>query len=198
MSKKTIGLIIGLLITTAVLLLIALSAKQPSKTPSNTTTNQQPTPTPIAQTTLTLSPNPVSVGANGTGTIDVMIYTGENEVSGVQLELSYDPKLITSLTVVPGTFLQNAVNPDVNKNNEPGRYTFFYGTLSAGSRGSGKIATIRFSKARTVPSGVTQAEIQLLPQTIVTMPGQNYSVLKEATGATVLLTPQTQTTVPAQ
>lgn len=198
MSKKTIGLIVGLLATTAVLLLIALSARQ---TPQpNQPDSQQPSPTvSVAQTVLSLSPNPASVAANGAGTIDVMINTGENQVSGVQLEISYDPAIISNLTVTPGDFLQNAVNPDANSNNPPGRYTFFYGTLSGGSNGTGRVATIRYTKARGVPATVTETEIQLLPQTIVTMPGQYNSVLKEATGATVLLTPQTQTqTAPVQ
>lgn len=198
MSKKTLGLIIGLIATTVVLLVVALTSRQQAGQQATDVT-QGPTPTPVAQTTLSLSPETVQLAANGTGSIDVLIDTGENEVTGVQLEISYDPDIIRNVTATPADFLQNPIAPDratVNSNNEPGHFTFFLGTLADGTKGTGKVATITFQKVPTAPRDVTETNIEILPETLVTSKGVfNTSVLESATGATILLTPSTSTGV---
>lgn len=195
MSKKTIGLIVGLLAVTVVLLVVALTSRQADRQATDVT--QGPTPTPVAQTVLSLSPETVELAANGTGSVDVFIDTGENEVTGVQLEVSYDPAIIRNVAATPADFLQNPIAPDratVNSNNEPGHFTFFLGTLAEGTKGTGKVATITFSKVPTAPRDVTETGIEILPETLVTAKGVfNTSVLLSATGATVRLTPSTST-----
>lgn len=193
MSKKTIGLIVGLLITTVVLLFVALSAKPPVS-PQTTTVTQEtgPTPTPVAHTMLTLSPDTVQIGANGSGSVEVMIDTGENQVTAVQLELSYDPAVLRNVVVTPGDFLPTPITLINNNDRDNGRISFALGIPPSQDpvTGAGTVATIRFTRVSRVPTGITDTELELLPKTLVTAQGISTSVLKSATGATVILSAQ--------
>lgn len=186
MSKKTIGLIIGLLVTTGVLLFVALSAKQPTQ-PKQTTISNQPTPTPVEQSTLTLSPNPATLTSGNSGTIDVIIDTAVNEVKGVELEMAYDPEALSAITITPAEFFPAPVILKKNIDRKTGRITFALGLRPSQVpvTGIGKVATIRFTKA-TGATGTT--EIEILPNSLVAAKGVYNSVLKSATGATIDLT----------
>ena len=191
MSKKTIGLIIGLLVTTGLLLFVALSAKQPTQS-RQTTIGNQPTPTPVEQSTLTLSPNPASLTTATTGTVDVMIETGANEVKAVQLELSYDPKALINVTITPGEFFPTPIVLLNEIDRKTGLVTYAIGLRPSQVpvTGIGKVATIRFTKA-VGATGTT--EIEVLPKSLVTAKGVYSTVLKSATGATINLTKQPST-----
>src|SRR3989344_7809002 len=110
MSRRTLILIIVLIGITAVLLAIALTPKQP---PPSSTQKQAEKNLSFAQTTLRIKP-PVSaiqtstVSASPTYTSEVIIQTGENKVTGVQLELSYDTTHITNFDIKPGPFFKDA------------------------------------------------------------------------------------------
>lgn len=202
MPKRTLALIIGLVLLTVILLFAATRSDnkpaqqqpQPSTAPVTS-----PTPTPPAYTTLNLAPNPVTVTANGTGTIQVLIDTQQNVATGVQLELSYDPKAITNVVVTPGTFFQNPlIIPQWNKvDPQTGRISHAQVLQPAqdGVQGKGIVATITFSKVAGTP--LTTTTLEFMPKTAVTTTQSvtTSSVLKTSTGATInLSTPAAQQT----
>lgn len=193
MSKKTIGLIVGLLVTTVVLLFVALSAKPPVS-PQTTTVTQEsgPTPTPVAQTELVLSPDVVELAPGVTEEVYVNILTRENQVTAVQLEIAYDPAVLRIVSVKPGTFLPTPITLINNIDRENGRISFALGIPPSQDpvTGSGDVAIIRITRASSIPAGTTNTELELLPKTLVTAQGISTSVLKSATGATVILSAQ--------
>jgi hypothetical protein len=206
MPKKTLALISGLVLVTLVLFVIALrSNQQGAKGPAPTGTVTQVSPTPdVAHSVLSLSPNPVNVTAGGRGTVEVNLDTSDNAVTAVQLELSYDPKVLRNVTVTPGVLFQNSVVL-INKNDPAtGKYTYAFGKTPSQTpvQGKGVVATISF----TANASATPSQLILLPNTLVTARGIASSVLKSSTGTQVVVSgtggggvalPQTQTSTPS-
>src|SRR5215469_13615420 len=103
MPKKTLALITGLVIVTLVLFVVALRAGQQSQAPSvPPQMTHQPTPTVPAHTVLNVGPNPLEVAPGQAGKVDVSIDTSDNNVTAVQLEIGYDPTIVSNVTVLPG------------------------------------------------------------------------------------------------
>lgn len=184
MPRKTLALISGLVLVTVVLFIVAVRT-------NNQTAQPQPSPAPVAQepasqahSVLNLSPNPVTVQPGQPGSVEVNIDTSDNDVTAVQLELAYDPTVITNVKVTPGPLFSNPVVL-INKNDtQAGRFTYAYGISPNSSpiKGTGSVATITFT-AKNVAG--KQAQLALLPTTLVTARGVAASVLKEATGTLV-------------
>jgi hypothetical protein len=199
MSKKTLSLIIILLILTIILVIVALSTKNPVTTPGDlkttpTTSMTKPSPTAVpAHTLLSLSPNPVTPLAAGTSsatTVSVEIDTGIDTVRGVQLEIAYDPALLTGMSIKPGTFFTDATAlPIGGVNSKIGRITYAItsSSIKASRSGKGTIATLSFYPARN--TGVISTPITILEKSLVTAVGMGtQSVLKQVMGTTVMLT----------
>lgn len=171
---KTFLLILVLALVTAGLVMLAL---QPKKAPEE----QAPavikiTPNPI-QTTLTISSTPVPQATPSSYTTDVVINTGQNRVTAVQLELSYDPNVLTKINIEPGGFF---INPSIELKNidvKNGRITY---AISPGDKngvlGQGILAKISFTASKkTEPT-----KIEFLPKTKVSAEDTSESVLKSA------------------
>lgn len=189
MPRKTLALISGLVIITLILFVFALRSSNQTKAPV------QPPPPPVvanptaatpAHSVLSISPNTITVQPGGLGSADVVIDTSDNPVTAVQLEISYDPSLLSNVKVVTGPLFQNPVVL-INKNDPAtGQLTYAFGitpnhpTVS----GIGTVATISFT-AKNVPG--KQTSLTLLPKSLVTARGVRDSVLKNATGATVII-----------
>jgi len=189
MSKKTLALIVGLITLTVILLIVALSPsfapylpEKPSVTPEQPTV----TPTPPAHTTISISPNPYTLNTT-TGTLDFVIDTLSNELTAVQLEISYDPETITNVQVSPGSFFPNPVTLLELVDNNNGRITYALGITPAQTpvKGQGIVARISFQRAPGVPAQQTQ--IELLPKTKVTQQGIGSSVLRSTSGTTIII-----------
>lgn len=195
MSKKTLALILGLIILTILLLIVALNQgknlqNQNGATPSETSENEAPTPP--ADTTLMISPNPVVMPTAGQGTAEVSIDTGGNEITAVQLEMSYDPTKIANVDITPGSFLPSPVVLLREIDEQEGRITYALAITPAQIpvKGQGAVATITFTQ---LPGTSGQTQLQLLPKSLVTANGTTKSVLKSAVGTTVQLSTQPQT-----
>src|SRR5687767_6354561 len=104
MSARTLTLIVTLCVITGALLFVALTPKQSA--PSLPA--MAPSPTPAAQSTLSILPNPASV-SSPSGSVDVVLDSGTNKATAVQLELSYDPKVLSNVDITPGNFFDNAI-----------------------------------------------------------------------------------------
>lgn len=188
MPKKTLALITGLVLVTVVLFVVALRAGQQQNVPSTpqpTQSAQQPEPTIPAFTVLNLSPNPLTVAPGRQGKAEVTIDTDQNDVTAVQLELGYDPNIITNVKVTPGTLITNpAILIDKNNPTE-GRYTYAFGITPNGTpvKGTGVVATVTFTARANAVGKDTQ--LGLLPTTLVTARGVANSVLKSAAGTVI-------------
>lgn len=189
MPKKTLALITGLVLVTVVLFVIALRtntqkpadvAMQPSIAP------EAPAPTSVAHSVLTLSPNPVTVRPRQQGTVDVMIDTSENAVTAIQLELAYDPSIIGNVKVTSGPLFQQPVVLIDKNDTKTGRYTYAFGIQpnQATIQGTGAVAKITFTARGTAGQ---QAQLALLPETLVTARGVQNSVLKNSVGTLVTI-----------
>ncbi len=149
--------------------------------PSNTT--PIPTPTPNAQTALSFSPNPLII-ASPSGTLNLSIDTGANNVNAVQLELSYDPTNLPIVNILPGTFFENPITLLKNIDAKNGKITFVLATPPTGKAQSGKgtVATITFTTQ--IPSG-QKTTFTFTPKTLVTAENIPTSVLKATDSATI-------------
>jgi hypothetical protein len=183
MPKKTLALISGLVVVTLVLFIIALRAGQQTAAPSVPPTPQvQPTAMTPAHTVLDIGPNPLMVAPGQVGHVDITMNTSDNNVTAVQLELGYDPHVISNVKVVPGPLFTNPVVL-INKSNPlTGRYTYAFGITPGATpiTGNGVVATVTFTP---LPGTLgKQMQLGLLPSSLVTARGVAQSVLKSATG----------------
>ncbi len=186
--KKTFALIIVLIMITAGLVIYALQT-QPKPEPVHVPTQVVVKPTPTADTMLSLSPSEVQATASGSGSINVLINPGYNTVSSVQLELAYDPKVLTNVTVIPSTYFASPTILLNQNDTKTGRYSFAVNSTGIPPvQGEGVLAVISFKKAPAAAS-MMQTTIDILDKSLVSMEGVQNSVLKEVTGATVLLSP---------
>jgi len=154
-------------------------------------------------TTLSLSPNPITPGGAGSSsaTVEVMIDTGGDKVRSVQLEIAYDPKLVTNVTLKPGTFFTSPnVLPIGGVNPATGRITYAIvpGSFSETKTGTGVVATLTFTSLLTSANPATQ--ITLLDKSLVSGQARGQNVLIKTTGTKVTFG-QAQpvvTTIPAK
>lgn len=173
MSKKTIALIIALFVVTVALIILAVYPV----TQQTSVSIPAPTVESNAETVLSFAPPMVSTSSATTYTMDVIILTGKNRVNAVQLELSYDPEDLVNVDISPGDFL---INPTVllkNVDAKQGRISFALAIAPGenGKQGKGKIATLTFKAATTIPT-----TIKFLPKTQVAAEGIQASVLKSS------------------
>ncbi len=182
MPKKTLILILLLVVATVGLLALALlpNVKPPLGT--------KPTVTPAltyAQTTLSLS-TPVTTALNSYST-NVLISSGSNKTTAIQLEISYDPKVLTNVAIQPGTFFTTPAVLLKKIDTVSGRISYALG-ISPSQKptgGNGTVATITFS---TVPgTTVTQTPINFELKTAATAIGYAQSVIKGTQGVLFVL-----------
>lgn len=155
---------------------------QPS-TPKTTQTIAVPKES-VAQTVLSFGTPSVATSssvlrqpADLNYSLPINISTGKNNVNAIQLELQYDPKILTNISLVPGPFFPS---PEILLNQidfKTGRisYAFGVGITAKGVVGEGVAATLNFS----VSSSAEPTAILFLPKTLVTDENFAESVLKE-------------------
>ncbi|HLD01644.1 MAG TPA: cohesin domain-containing protein [Patescibacteria group bacterium] len=186
MSKKTLALLASLIVLTAVLLALALRPENPQAPFPSTTQNQTTdlTPSPQGHTTLALTPNPL-IAQSGTSTVSVEIDTGGDEVTAVQLEIEYDPQVLSNVKVARGQFMENSFELLNAVDQQKGQITYALGITpaQAGVKGKGIVATISFTPLRRTG----QTVLTFLPTTLVTASGITQTVLRDSSSTTVIL-----------
>lgn len=184
--NKTMLLVAGLVILTGVLLAISLSSKKISSIP--TLTREQETD--FAHTSLSISEEPRVSSLSGTYEVDVNIDSSDNKITGAQLELSYDPKVLTKVEIEPGDFLPNPVVILKKIDAQNGKISYVIGSQLGenGVKGTGAIAVITFSKTDN-----QETTINFLPQTLITAEGSDQSVLKESVSGIISTLPSSST-----
>ena len=96
---KTLLLIVVLFLITGGLVAYAL---MPKKEP--VVEKKIVVPQIVEQTTLTVSSVPKPQATPSAYTTDILINTGQNSVTSVQIELSYDPLVLTKVDIKTGSF----------------------------------------------------------------------------------------------
>lgn len=213
MPKKTTILIAVLVLFTAGLIYIAIKTEQqvPPEIVEETLTEEELLnliPTISPKTQISFQPAVLSTIDNPQSeyTVDVTVNTNGQAVSGIQLELSYDPEILSNVTVTPSENNLFGTNPAVLINSvdqDLGRisYAIALGGLNDDEvTGNGNIASITFN-ANTALAQNTQ--ISILPKTTVRSLRSTNSLLQNAlplniifstssaqTGASPTLAPQ--------
>lgn len=191
MPKKTTILIVILALITGILIFLAIRSDQNQAPP--TASSLPPTPTPVQPYT-TLAFNPALVDASGAAGIqstDIILDTQGKPASGVQIELTYDPAVVTNVTVTAPKTSLFGKNPNVlfqTINQSQGRITYAVGLGPTENEisGIGAVATLHFTVIKA--SGLTQSKITFLPKSAVTTLSSTTSVLSSTTPLTILLT----------
>lgn len=202
MPKKTTIFIAILAVVTAVLVVLAISNEQ---TPNRTTKNATPTPTAVIPKTTNITFLPTKIDASGGQpvTVDILADTNSDQISGIQLELQYDSKLLTNVKISTpdnslfGTsnkysVLFSEVNPALGRIS----YAAAIQPTQSPVSGLGKIATIIFQKVTQTGTFLPQTTIGFVDKTMVTKINETQTVLNKTTALTVQLiaTPATSAT----
>lgn len=183
MPRKTLVLIVLLVVVTGLLLFIALRPQSTQKQLKQIALRSTPSPTPFQKAVLSFSPDPVLV-SSGSSSVDAVIDTGGNRVTAVQLELKYDPTALSQITITPSTFIPNATVLIKKIDTVNGRISYAVGIPPKQTplMGTGTVATIRFVLSDTAK----QTTIDFLPKTLVTAEGLTPSVLKSTKGVAIM------------
>jgi len=204
MSKSTFILIIILFLFTGGLLILALN----KSSYNSKEVRQPPVPSVIpvtAQTSLLFGSLEIAStsGTPKTYSLPIIINTGANKVTTVQLELAFDPNILTNVNITPSAFFKNP-NVVINKiNNDVGRISYALAASNAaaaetasesaspvhaterGKQGEDTLATLTFESG--MPS--TSSTITFLPRTFVTAEGLDGSALKSTNSAELTINP---------
>jgi len=192
MTKQTFGLLAVLVLITGTLVYFAVSTPGGKKIEQQTPVAARPTETP-GHTALAFSPNPVSISSSS-GTIDVNVDSGGDALTGVQLELSYDPLVLTSIQLTPAGFFDNSsvlINK-IDATNGKVSYAIVIPPTGTAKKGAGTVATLKFTANVSVAK---QTVIKFLPKSLATAEGLSKSVLKTTSDATIIFA-ESSTTLP--
>lgn len=194
MSKRTISLIIILFLITAVLFIIAL---RENTSPASTQTAVVPTPTPFAHSVLSFEPSTVNftLGSMKPQVVAIQLNTGGNDVTGVQLEMTYVPTAFNQVNIANGLLFPNpfVIFPPKADTME-GTISFAYG-ITPGQynqqhKGFGTVALLTLTPALNPVdingNRITQTQIKFLPKSLITAKGIDPSVMNKTTFNNVL------------
>jgi hypothetical protein len=183
MPKRTILLIIILTVLTGVLVVLAINNER--KAAVDTQPSRAVDITPALEKTATLQFNPSTVViASGAGrtTVNVLINTNTHMVDGVQLELLYDPVVLSNVAItVPqdnffgdtGEFsnILNEVDP------QRGRASYWLGISPIAQSKSGEGVVAQLSFTVNPNADVAETVVEVLDRSMVTESSTHTSVL---------------------
>ena len=184
MPRKTTILIVILAAITGILIFLAVR--------SDTTmqlVNKTPEPTP------TTAPEPYASLDFGTSlldisllsanqTVDVVLDTNNKPVAGVQVELSYDPTVLSNVRLIPAqqAFFGPSSQVLISAvDSEQGRISYATAISAQGSEVSGRAVIVRIGFTANKSKGVQGTLISFLTKSAVTTLASQNSVLKSTT-----------------
>lgn len=187
--KRTILLIIFLLISASLLIFYALNSS-PSKPQDKSILIPTESLEKIAPNKnyaeITFFPESIVLTSTDSATFDIVLDTKNNKVTGVQLEIGYDPAIVSDLQIQKSTFLSSAsilINENDNVNGRIS-YAIVLPPTQPPVTGSGNIAKLSLRKNVNITSN-TQAKISILPKSLITALGVEGSVLGKTKDAIV-------------
>jgi hypothetical protein len=170
-----------LVVSVVVIILIFIIAATTRYLNKQTTTTMLPIPTPVQEGMMTpLSAEKTSaihLEQQGNNTVNVVVDSGKGAISGVQLQLSYDPQVLTNIRVQKGVFFVSPIElqKSIDTTNGILVYAIAISPTSAPQQGKGVIATISYTPNFGVAS---PTKLTFLPGTKVTAEGIDESVLQ--------------------
>src|SRR5205085_1660572 len=113
-----------------------------------------------------ISPAPLQKGHSYA--TDITVNTDVNTITGVQIEASYDPNVLTNVRITPGPFFTNpnVINPNpINKTD--GKISYIIAIQPEGRpvQGQGVVATIHYTVSPTATA--TATTLSFLPKSYV-------------------------------
>lgn len=185
MSKTSFALLILFLITVGILLSLSTIY---SPTVLNSLPKVFPTQAIVSESTLSLTPNPLSILAGQNTSVQVIIDSQGPKPSLLQLEMAYDPAVIKKVTIVPGTFFQNpqVLLNTVNARNGRVSYALASGLESTSENNSKIAAIITITPYNTAIRKETLLEF--LPKTVIRT-SDSANTLKVAYGTKITVLP---------
>lgn len=185
---KTVLLIILLALVAGILVYVAVSPKK--SIPGMVTNKEEKNP---ADTTLSMTAG-VKDSTTSTYSSDVLVDTGSNTINGVQLELYYDPSIITNVTIKSGSFFNSSVELLKKIDQANGRISYALSVLPGqkGESGKGTFATIIYT---VIPSlNTDRTSFNFLPKTEVSGENTAGSLLKSTNDGNVIFESLSPTT----
>ncbi len=188
---KTILLIVLLAVIAGILTYVAISPKGKL--------NQVLKQTPVVNTNpadTTLSVLNSTKNSDGTYSSVVYIDSGKNTVTGVQVELYYDPKVVSNVTVSPLNFFSSATEVLKTIDQPNGRISYALGSSlgEPGVKGKGNLAKITYTVTPN-PENPT-ASFNFMPKTSVNGNGTDASLLKETKDGQIIISTTPSVTQP--
>lgn len=179
MPKKTTILIVILAIVTGILIFLAVRSDQGQNLLSN---DQATTPTQVQPYASMSFENPTLDASTGPATqsVNILIDTAGKPIAGAQIELSYNPSVLTDVVVKTPQVSFFGANPNILINSvdsAQGRISYAVGMSATETEKSGKgtLATITFTVNRL--AGATTTSLTFLPKSAVTTLSSQGSIL---------------------
>lgn len=198
MPKKTTILIVILALITGILIVLAVRSDQTQQIVNNLSTKPTATTAPIAPyATISFLPETLDVSlVSPIQSVDVVIDSNNLPVAGAQVELSYDPKLFSNVSVSqPKQSPFFGPNPTVlisSVDATQGRISYAVGISPDGSEKSGKGAIMTLNFTANKFAGVRSGQIKFLPKSAVTTLSTPGSILKTSIPLQVILSNSSQ------
>lgn len=142
---------------------------------------------PSGHTTLSLSPAVIS-DTQSPATVDVLIDSKGDLITAVQLDIAYDPAVITDLSIQSGDFFEESqILPLSPQKENSGKATFIItpANIQEIKSGKGTLAKLVFYPKKTGDKHSTT--ISILETSLVTARGISASVLRKVGSATITL-----------
>ena len=171
MSKTTLVLFLLLLIAVGIFAYITYGS--PTNHTSKSLERSSETLPLTAETTLSLASNLTTVQAGQSITVAVLINNEGLQPTLAQLEIAYDPSVLTATSILPGTFFTHPTIPLQNISLDSGRVSYALkcpmqaetGVTECANAGATTVATLTFL---VNPSAIKrQTTITFLPKTLV-------------------------------
>lgn len=200
MPKKTTILIVILAIITGILIFVAIRSDQTQELGKKFTNNVTETPVilrPYASLSFSNSLIDVSKGPVAQK-VDIILDTQGESVAGAQVELTYDPNVLTNVAltpIVPGQLL--GTNPvvlinSVDKTQGRISYALAISLNDTEKVGKGSIGQLSFTVNKF--AGVPSSKVSFLPKSAVTTQRTKVSVLDTTTPMQIIISTSTPST----
>lgn len=189
---KTLILIAVLITITVALLALAIWSGGKNSGPAITAITPTPTITKTATISFSTPVLDLSLPSSSSATVDIIADTKSAQISGAQVEMTYDPTVITNVKLLPPATSTSLFGPVGNyltlfsDTKTPGKASFAVAIQPTGNAvsGAGSIGQISFSVIKGVKP---QVQIIFGTGTIVTAKGIQTSVLNSTTPLTIKL-----------
>lgn len=198
MPKKTTILIIILAVITGILILVAVRTDQTQE--KKLTTPATPTPVIIKPYAVLSFSTPLLDASKGLASqkVDIILDTQGKSVAGAQVELTYDPKVLTNVSLtplVPGQLF--GPNPILLINNidaTQGRISYALSISASDTEKTGKASIGQLSFTVNRFAGVPITSITFLPKSAATTQKTKFSVLSSTTPLQIQVAPAAKPT----